>query len=222
MIRYSRIIASRAREVVSGSKGWTKPAVGQSDHEVIDIVRSGFDSHAAPRRRFSLLDAMALIAATAAGLTIDRCFWSDMHGWDGAVLKHYRDLTFAGTILSVPFAAMWTVAILALQFRRPRYRLRRLLGRMGTAACYAATVALALGAGLVICAMRGGSVSFGSRMIMGYGLPIMAGSAVTAVWTFLIIVGAYRGTSDWNYRLGRLVGIYWMMSLLVLGWTLTG
>ena len=173
-------------------------------------------------RRFSLLDAMALIAATAAGLTIDRCFWSDMHGWDGAVLKHYRDLTFAGTILSVPFAAMWTVAILALQFRRPRYRLRRLLGRMGTAACYAATVALALGAGLVICAMRGGSVSFGSRMIMGYGLPIMAGSAVTAVWTLLIIVGAYRGTSDWNYRLGRLVGIYWMMSLLVLGWTLTG
>ena len=83
------------------------------------------------RRRFSLLDAMALIAATAAGLTIDRCFWSDMHGWDGAVLKHYRDLTFAGTILSVPFAAMWTVAILALQFRRPRYRLRRLLGRHG-------------------------------------------------------------------------------------------
>src|SRR3954466_11817797 len=106
-------------------------------------------------RKLSLLDAMALIAATAAGLTIDRFFWSDMHGWDGAVLKHFRDLTAAGIILSVPLAASWTVATLALQLRRPRYRLWRLLRRPGTAACCAATVALALGAGLVICTTRG-------------------------------------------------------------------
>ncbi len=49
-------------------------------------------------RRFSLLDARALIAATAAGLTIDRVFWSNMHGRDGAVLKHCRELTAAGVI----------------------------------------------------------------------------------------------------------------------------
>jgi hypothetical protein len=62
----------------------------------------------------------------------------------GALLKHFRDLTAAGIILSVLFAAMWTVATLALQLRRPRYRLRRVLRRPGTAACCAATVALAL------------------------------------------------------------------------------
>jgi hypothetical protein len=117
-------------------------------------------------RKISLLDAMVLIAATAAGLTIDRVFWSDMHGWDGAVLKHFRDLTAAGSILSVPLAAMWTVATLALQLRRPRYRLRRLLRRPGTAACCAATLALALGAGLAMCATRGTSVTFASRLIM--------------------------------------------------------
>ncbi len=66
------------------------------------------DSARLPRlaRRFSLLDAMALIAATAAGLAIDRVFLSDMRGWDGAVLKHFRDLIAAGIILSVPLAAM--------------------------------------------------------------------------------------------------------------------
>src|SRR5271155_4298216 len=109
---------------------------------------------------------MALIAATAAGLTIDRVFWSEMHGWDGAVLKHFRDLTAAGIILSVPLAAMWTVATLALQLRRPRYRLRRLLRRPGNAACCAAIVALALGSGLVICTMRGASVSYAFRLIL--------------------------------------------------------
>jgi carbon starvation protein CstA len=173
-------------------------------------------------RRFSLLDAMVLIAATAAGLTIDRVFWSDMHGWDGAVLKHFRDLTSAGIILSVPLAAMWTIATLALQLRRPRYRLRRLLERPGTAACCAATVALALGAGLVICASRGTPISFASRLIMGYGLPMMAGSAVTAVCTVSMIAREYRAAPDWNDRLGRLIGLYWVMSTLVLGWALTG
>jgi hypothetical protein len=68
-----------------------------------------------------------------------------MHGWDGGVLNHFRDLIAAGIILSVPLAAVWTVAALALQLRRPRYLLRRVLRRLGTAACRAATVALALG-----------------------------------------------------------------------------
>ena len=181
------------------------------------------DSARLPRlaRRFSLLDAMALIAATAAGLAIDRVFLSDMRGWDGAVLKHFRELTAAGIILSVPLAAMWTVATLALQLRRPRDRLRRLLGRSGTAACCTATVAMTLGAGLVICTMRTISVSFTSRLVIAYGLPIMAGGAVTAVWALSVIAGAYRAVPDWNDRMGRLMGIYWVLSLLALAWTLT-
>ena len=44
---------------------------------------------------------MALIARRPLASTIDRLFWSDMHDWDGAVLKHFRDLTAAGIILSV-------------------------------------------------------------------------------------------------------------------------
>jgi hypothetical protein len=138
------------------------------------------------------------------------------------VLNHFRDLTAAGIILSVPIAAMWTVATLALQLQRPRYRLRRLLLRPGIAACYAATSALALGAGLAICATRGNSGDFGCRMIVGYGLPIMAGSAVTAVWTLLMLVGRYRHALDWIDRLGQIMGLYWVLSLLVLGWIVTG
>jgi hypothetical protein len=50
----------------------------------------------------------------------------------------------------------------------------------------------------------------------------MAGSAVLAVWTFMMLTGGYRANSDWMDRLGRLLGFYWVMSIAVLGWPLTG
>ncbi len=90
------------------------------------------------------------------------------------------------------------------------------------AGCFAATSALLLGAILAICALQGPSADFMYRSIVGYGLPVMAGSAVTAVRGLSILVGGYRPASDWIDRLGRLIGLYWMTALLAMGWTLTG
>jgi hypothetical protein len=165
---------------------------------------------------------MVLIAATAAGLALDRVVWSDALVWDVAAWKNSRDLVGNGLVLSVPIAAMWTIGTLSLQLRQPRDRLRRLLRRPGMAACCAATSALALGSGLAICAMRSGAASFSSKLILAFGLPVMAGSAVTAVWTLSMLSGRYRSASDWIDRLGRLMGLYWMTSILALGWALTG
>jgi uncharacterized protein (DUF1800 family) len=79
---------------------WTKKWGARQSTIMKPFIPS--DPDPAPMRRlarkYSLLDARALIAATAAGLTIDRVFWSDMHGRDGAVLKHCRELTAAGVI----------------------------------------------------------------------------------------------------------------------------
>jgi hypothetical protein len=176
-------------------------------------------------RRFSLLDAMILIAATAAGLAFDRVAWSLFAFWAVATRGDRRDLAAKGIVLSVPIAAMWTVATLALQLRPPRDRLRRLLRRPGMAACCAATCGLAIGGGLMICAMRSASAGVTSDLVLGfglgYGLPTMAGSAVTAVWTLSMLAGGYRAASDWIDRLGRLVGLCWVMSIPVLGWALT-
>ena len=165
---------------------------------------------------------MAFIAATAAGLALDRLVWSDIPLWSGGVPQDLRDLMTNGIILSVPLAAMWTFTTLALQLRHPRYPLRRSLRQPGMAACCAATMALALGCFLVACSMQRRPDIFSARIIMGFGLPAMAGSAVTAVWTLAVLLGAYRASSDWLDRLGRLLGLYWMTSVLALGWTLTG
>ena len=95
----------------------------------------------APRRPFNLLDAMALIAATAAGLGAAR----GMRGW----LWDSTDVAFvAGTFkaivleavrwigLGFPLLAAWTVALVLLLFLSPRSRpsLNDALGRPGTTA----------------------------------------------------------------------------------------
>src|SRR5580658_6872781 len=87
-------------------------------------------------RRFSLLDAMVLIGATAAGLALDRAAWSPhpFH-WDLAAWRNPREWTANGIALSVPVAAMWTIAVLALQLPPPRDRQGRLLRRVGMEAC---------------------------------------------------------------------------------------
>jgi hypothetical protein len=172
-------------------------------------------------RKFSLLDAMVVIAATAAGLAIDRIAWLDIIRWGDPNLKSFRGFTILVIILSVPVAAMWTTATLVLQLRHPRYRLRRLVRRPGMAACCAATSALAIDGGLAVCAMLGTSGDFTSRLILVYGLPMMAGGGVTTVWALSMMAGQYRVSSDWSERLGRLVEFYWVMTIPCLGWVFT-
>jgi hypothetical protein len=191
-----------------------------------------FDPHAARLRRLArkiyVLDAMVLIAATAAGFLVDRLIWFDvargawldLRGWKGNAPKDFQLIIAVGIVLSMPLAASWTVASLALQLRRPRYRLRRLLCRTGMAACCAAVPAFAVGAGMVICTMRANLLTRTSRSIVAFGMPVLAGSNVIAVWTVLMIIGGHRAASDWHDRLGRLIGLYWVMAILAVGWML--
>src|SRR5215472_4237983 len=53
-------------------------------------------------RRFSLLDAMALLAATAAGLALDRAVWSHVAVWRVMNWPDPRDLAVAALLLSAP------------------------------------------------------------------------------------------------------------------------
>jgi hypothetical protein len=77
--------------------------------------------------------------------------------------------------------------------------------------------------GLAIRAILGHGLVFSSaRPMIMYGLPMMAGSAVTGVWGVSIPTVGFRYASDWIDRLGRLLGLYWMCSLLAAGWSLTG
>ena len=171
-----------------------------------------------PARRFTLLDAIILIAATVAGIEIHRAVWPTEPPL--GPVRNLGSLIQRVVFWSAPPAAMWTAATLVLQLRSPRPRLRRLLGRPGVAVCCAVSSALVLGAALIGCAMRANQNSFFSttELIAVYGTPLMAGSAAAAAWVLSLLSWGYRPAADWLDRLGRLMGLYWMVSLVAMGW----
>jgi len=177
-------------------------------------------------RQFTLIDAMVIIAAAATGLALDRAVWLDTAVWseiwsrDGSVPRDLRSLVGLGIILSALPAVMLTVATLALHLRRPRGRLRWVCRRPGMSACLAATASSTIVIALVGCAMLGRS-DFTVRMLLGYGLPLMAGGAVAAEWSLLGFIGGWRPSPNWLDRSGRLVGLLWLVSIAALGWTFT-
>jgi hypothetical protein len=76
------------------------------------------------RRRFTLLDAMVLVAATALGIGGYRFFGPS---------PRQRDLP----VRLAPCLASWTVALLLLHLRTPGWRFRRLARKPGFSGCVA-------------------------------------------------------------------------------------
>jgi hypothetical protein len=99
-------------------------------------------------RRFLVVDALTLTAATAVGIVGTRhvwdswgypWFWSLDQGWSvGATL---RRLTILAAIL-LPILTTWTEAVLMLRLIPPRPSRRRIALQPGSAACGAATLVL--------------------------------------------------------------------------------
>ena len=79
-------------------------------------------------RRCTLLDVMALIAATAIGFSLARTYSLEVLSND---LKHYPFLprvlltSWAYILAVLPVPAMWSIALFGLSLRRPRPDLRQ-------------------------------------------------------------------------------------------------
>jgi hypothetical protein len=94
-------------------------------------------------RRFTILDATILVAATAVGLAILRLFVAD--GWffrQEFPISHIKSMAQCANEACLPFFASWTLGFLILRLRWPRPRLRRLARQPGMAACSAAALVL--------------------------------------------------------------------------------
>src|SRR5690349_17797244 len=101
-----------------------------------------------PRRKFTVVDAMALVAATAAGMAWIRSNydWQFFFGTWWLFYSH-GDFLQAGSYavrIVWPFLLAWTLTVLVLRFRRPRPPRRLLMRQPGFVACCAVTLATAL------------------------------------------------------------------------------
>ena len=182
-------------------------------------------------RRFTLLDAMALIAAAAVGLAMSR-EWSRASA-ESILARQVEDGPLHAlapvtreVVLGWPVVAMVTLALVALRLRRPRPRARRLFAPPGAAACLIASIARALQAAGASCYWVYLMVKTGFQYVgvhwnyMVYPLLLATASpavgfAVLAAWAWLILTRRWRRERGWLDRAGIVVGWLWIaLSLL--------
>ena len=190
----------------------TIPAVGSASSK----------SGPAPLRRFRISDAMILVAATAVacGLllaiewitegqislrTFPELFTAKLASLSTKeTIQLALSVSLLATSLALPFAAMWTLAIIPIRLSGPRPRFRRLSRQPGIIAALAAALALALAAiqvGLVIWL----GASFYAIVAL-LAVPTYPGLAVLIAWMTLLLgrrwAQSRAGLIDWVGRSG--------------------
>jgi hypothetical protein len=188
------------------------------------------------RRPFGLTDAMLFVAAVAAGLWANRGEWPPSFPWSR--VNSYDSIEYLLKLV-LPHVAALTVALVAIQMRKPRPVARRLSRAPGAAACMVASAVLlviALWAATTratgrvvefeqhvsVIPNRGGRGSGGNlilpvevRWLTVYGDRV--GFAVAGAWLALLLAGRWRPEATWIDRLGWSLGWLWL-SLTVVLW----
>ncbi len=188
-------------------------------------------------RRFRLLDAMILVAATAVGCAGTNVLFANpdpnaIFSWrtfsdlkvavfegQDAETRSMTAVILCGEILGAcaPIVTAWGVALIALRWMGPRPRWRRLAREPGLMACCASTPSLiVLGVHGIIYAMGHRYQLLIDYMVdpIGMGLiiwPMIIGISVLAAWMTLLLGGRWRAEPTWIDRLGRAIGVFWVV-----------
>ncbi len=179
-----------------------------------------------PRRGFRVLDAMMLVAATALGCGWMSAICGDDDGfydlWRGVVCDwpSYDILTTVGekslelALVTIPFIAMGTLALIPIRFVGSRPRFHRLACQPGLIAAGASGVAiLVMGLPTLVAGLTAGANSnLVLRMPVTFTVSVaMAGGlAVLVSWMTLLVTGRWRAEPSWIDRLGRSMGFFWI------------
>jgi hypothetical protein len=197
-----------------------------------------------PDRRFTLADAMVLVAATAAGIAIaregQRSLTTILLFVDGGPrvdfferLKRVLSPLARGTVVWGPVLTCWALALLALRLRRPRPIRRRLFAPPGVAACFIAMVLV--GFGTAESAWKscmspdfdviGGYVIHAAprapelvRALQGGSTSATVGFGVAALWIWMAISSRWRSEPHWIDRAGRILGVTWLVVIPLRLW----
>ncbi len=173
------------------------------------------------RRRFTLLDGMAFVAATAVGVAGVRPLFGDGTEILGSLpppveLRLLIELGFSLMVLSLPVAAAWTLVLIPLRLARPRPPWRRLARQPGLVAGLAVAPAFAsIGLMSGVAAPAAGLVRLQRHAEAVLFLPTMAGLVVLGSWMAPIAGRRWRPEPSWIDRLGRALGVYWIAMALV-------
>jgi hypothetical protein len=162
-------------------------------------------------RRFSLLDVMILIGASAVGFTLIRG-WNDLVGWTDSQFQSHTIHVYAALFL-LPFS----LAFLLIRLRSPRAVGHQLLRQPGM------QVVLAVGSALLIrcinflpAPMYTTTGSFPSGMVRSWLLTFgtsvsQLGEMVAFTWFLSKLTGSRQSEPSWIDRGGRIYGWCWIL-----------
>jgi hypothetical protein len=185
------------------------------------------------RQRFTLLDAMVLVASFALGLGLMKGVtlqWflipfdpigpmSARKGqpWDAREWTSWATQTCQNRFnFLMPLLATLTVTVMALRLRPPRPRLSRLLRQPGIAGIAAATSVIAFWPPLLaILGIRGVLNGPGYDGLICSSIKISVAASVGSSWVMLLAGGRWRADPGWSDRLGRLLSVAWLVPLLL-------
>ncbi|MDB5350761.1 MAG: hypothetical protein JWN86_2008 [Planctomycetota bacterium] len=183
-------------------------------------------------RRFTILDGMILIAATAVGLAWVGRVWPGFLNQLPPARRSWawgRDFTVKVTALATPVLMMWTWAILLLRLRGPRPGWRRVTRQPGMTACLSALILFAIVAtveALVISRSIYSQSLFAAefwRDVPGSLLEFLAlgspfiGLGVALSWLLMAVQRGWRSEPSWIDRAGRAIGLLWVATTPILG-----
>jgi hypothetical protein len=175
-----------------------------------------------PERRFSLADAMVLVAAMAPGLILLRT---------AVALELFnlvpnlkappgRDFINSLSVSSASILGSLTLATLVLSFRKPRPNLREVMRLHGFVACVAVMAASLLPLvhfviGVTTLSATGLNVALYFNNTLAR-LTLSAGQMIIGAWIALALMGRWRPGSNWKDRLGCVLRACW---IFIYGWT---
>lgn len=170
------------------------------------------------------------MGTTAIGLGVARAVWQAneviMKKQSGPMITQWRWETALTAISG--FMTCWAVAIVLSAARSPRFSI--ILRRPGFVACLSITIAACFSTAVhapVWIWLATGHRSWymgwiDARLV---ALHVLAnggiGSAVFVAWCLQIVAGRWRPEPSWNDRLGRLIGLYFLIASPIYVWSLT-
>lgn len=174
-------------------------------------------------RPFTMLDAMGVVLATGLGLGVIKAAGFDRWPESGTFRSIITDYTAWAVCLTLPMLAAWTVVCLSLRWHNAETRRRNRAWPPGMLACAAATAALLYTSTWTILY----AVKWGAARALDKGfLPTPTGFCwqlaqdvgpwVAAVWLGAVLLRRWRPEPTWLDRLGRGLGLAWIVATLVL------
>jgi hypothetical protein len=160
------------------------------------------------QRRLTILDATILVGASAVGLALAKA------SVDYAPRMPLASMYFARPISY--FVLPLTFALIPLRLRRPRPPLDRIMLQPGMAACSAVAIVTAIRlVAWATCELpRWTELAASTVPRFWNGDSNHPGAAVAMTWLGLALSRWWRPERSWIDRLGRFIGVLWLLTLL--------